>query len=113
MKVSRIILYVLAGFLLLIALLLLIQVFAARQAVQNMFFPYQVLLGGENPLLSALLASVLRAMQGFLLASFGLCLLLAGAAFGGARLLLRLERQKLRIQELESQLAAQEVEAGE
>lgn len=109
--------YVAAAVLGLLALVLLSQVLAVPQALENASFGFQIMLGEAfEPLLDRLA----RSLQSILCVSAGVLLAGGGVVFALGRALLRISRQDQRIQELEAQLATQvdldasaEVGAGE
>lgn len=100
MKILIILFYILAGILALLALVMLFQVTVARQSVENATLGYQVLLGLDRSLID----SLVRLAQTLFCLGGGVFLGGAGLFFVLARLMVRLNRQKLRIQELEAEL---------
>ena len=111
MRTLVIICYVLAGVFAFLALFLLLQVFVARQTVENVTLGYRMMLGATGPRVDRLLASLVSGVRTlFCLSS----MLLSGVAvviFALGRLMTRLNQQSLRIRDLEAQLADKSGEA--
>lgn len=101
MKILIVVLYIMTGILSLVAGVLLLQTLVARQSVENATLGYQILLGLDRSVIN----SLVRTVQ--MLFCLGSGLFLGGAAlfFALARLLVRLNQQSLRIQELEAELS--------
>lgn len=100
MKILVVIFYLMTGILALVAGLLLLQTLMARQSVENATLGYQILLGLDRSVIDSLVGAVQ------MLFCLGSGLFLGGAVlfFVLARLLVRLNQQNLRIQELEAEL---------
>lgn len=109
MKILVIVFYILAGILALVAVALLLQTLAARQSVENATLGYQILLGLDRSVINSLVRTVQMVF------CLGSGLLLGGAALfvALARLLVRLNQQSLRIQELEAELSKKAGAASE
>jgi NAD/NADP transhydrogenase beta subunit len=102
MKISAIILYVIAGVLLLLSVVALSQVFMAARAVENALFGYRIAFG---PLVDAFSSQLISVVRGAFLVMFALFLAGSGLSLALARLLERAKGQTERIRELEAELA--------
>ena len=100
MKLLVILFYILAGILALLAIVMLLQILAARQTVENATLGYQILLGLDRSVID----SLVRGVQTLFCLVGGLFLGGGGLFFALARLMVRLNQQNLRIQELEAEL---------
>ncbi len=102
MRILVVAFYIMTGILALVAGLLLLQTLMARQSVENATLGYQILLGLDRSIIDSLVGAVQT------LFCLGSGLFLGGAAlcFALARLLVHLNQQNLRIQELEAELQA-------
>jgi hypothetical protein len=109
MKILVILCYILAGFLALLGVIMLFQILAARQAVENATLGYQILLGVNKSVID----SLVRGAQALLCLAAGLFLGGGGLFYAFARLMVRLNQQNLRIQELEAELRTKTVAASD
>jgi hypothetical protein len=104
MKILIVVCYILAGLLALLALVLLVQYFAAPRLIENATLGYRVMLGLSGPLVDALLSSLVGAARTLFCLSSALLFIAGGMIYILARLLVRVDHQSLRLAELENRL---------
>ncbi|MGW8251568.1 MAG: hypothetical protein ACWGO1_13060 [Anaerolineales bacterium] len=105
MKTTLVFTYIVAGLLVLFALVLVVQYAAAPRIIENATLSYRMMLGLSGPLVDALLSSLVGLTRTLFCMSSGLLFVLGGMTFVLARLLVYVERQSLRILALEERLS--------
>jgi hypothetical protein len=105
MKILLVFCYIVASLLVLMALVLLVQVFTAPRVIENATLGYRMMLSLSGPLVDALLSSLVGFARTLFCLSSGLLFAAGGVTYALARLLVRVDRQSLRIQELEERLS--------